>query len=77
MTSPRRRIVRPPSPSPHPRSQQRQQKLTAKLDKAQADLKRWLAKLRRAFHSVDKQLQTIDRLHRQLSQEERLHEARD
>ena len=79
MTSPRRRIVRPPGapPGPSPRQQQRHRTLAARLDKARADLRRWMAKLRRAFHAVEKQMQTINRVKRQLSQWEVLHGSRD
>jgi hypothetical protein len=71
MTAPRRRLVRPPPvPAPRPERPARLQKLRQRLEKERATLARWLARLRRAFHVVEKQLQRIARIERQLSKQE-------
>src|SRR6516162_9042703 len=55
MTAPRRRLVRPAAPgTPGPEHQRRLQKLRANLKRERAALARWMARLKRAFHSVEK-----------------------
>ena len=53
-TTPRRRVLRPPSPEPipDPRQLARLERRRAQLSKDRASLKRWLTKLRRASNSV-------------------------
>src|SRR5262249_57937774 len=70
MPAPRRRLVRPPPAAPRPERQARVQKLHQRLEKERATLARWMARLRRAFHVVEKQLQRITRIERQLSKQE-------
>jgi len=71
MTAPRRRLVRsPPVPAPRPERQARLHRLRQRLEKERAMLARWMARLRRAFHVVEKQLQRIARIERQLSKQE-------
>jgi hypothetical protein len=66
MTTPRRRLIRPASPSP-PDPSQKLQKLRARLEKERRDLARWLSRLRRAFTATDKHSQRITRLERQIT----------
>jgi hypothetical protein len=67
MTTPRRRLIRPISPSePQPASLQLQ-KLRAKLDKDRKDLARWMVRLKRTFHFVQKHQQRIIRAERQIT----------
>lgn len=66
-TVPRRRVLRPVRPSAD--DTQRQQKLAAKreqLHKEQQNLARWMSRLKRAFHAVEKQQRRVTRLERQL-----------
>lgn len=68
MTTPRRRIIRPPvQPISSPENQQRIQKLRARLQRDRTDFGRWLSKLKRAFHVVEKTEQRINRLERQIA----------
>lgn len=65
MTTPRRRLIRPPRSShSHPAAQL--QKLHAKLAKERLDLSRWMTRLKRAFHAVEKHQQRISRLEKQI-----------
>ena len=67
MASPRRRIVRPDTtPRPHPPSARRLQKRRSRLEHKQAALVRWQARLKRAFHQVQKRQHTSARVQRQL-----------
>src|SRR3954454_21967888 len=71
MTTPRRRIVRPAAPAtPSPEHQLRVQKLRANLERERATLTRWMGRLKRAFHAVEKSQQRIARLERQLTRME-------
>jgi predicted RNase H-like nuclease (RuvC/YqgF family) len=57
--------VRPTAEDP-----QRQQKLVAKreqLDKEQQTLGRWMSRLRRAFHAVEKQQRRVANLERTIA----------
>lgn len=73
MTLPRRRLLRsapptstPPASAPDPTS--KLAKLRAKLHKDRRDLARWMARLKRAFHFVQKHHGRITRLERQIAQ---------
>jgi hypothetical protein len=66
---PRRRVVRPiPAVVPDPRRQIRTQRQRDQLAKERAALDRWMGKLRRAFHAVERQQRRIARLERRLGQ---------
>jgi hypothetical protein len=69
MSTPRRRIVRPASPT-DPAAQRRQrrvQKLRGWLVEDRSALDRRMSRLRRAFHAVERLQQRVARLDRQLS----------
>jgi polyhydroxyalkanoate synthesis regulator phasin len=70
MAKVRRRIQRPArsTATTDARRQARLQKKHEQLAKEQAALSRWTSKLKRAFHTVEKQQQRIARLEKQLSQ---------
>jgi septal ring factor EnvC (AmiA/AmiB activator) len=67
--TPRRRIIRPaPQPSNSHHQQDRQnQKLRARLEKERTALNRWMARLRRAFHSVEKIQRRVFRIEKQIA----------
>ena len=69
MTAVRRRIQRPPRPhtGAETRRQARIHKKHEQLEREQTSLIRWMSKLKRAFHTVEKQQQRIARLERQLA----------
>src|SRR5262245_51889016 len=71
MSTPRRRLIRPASPSTstpdHPR---RLQKLRTSLERERSTLARWMARLKRAFHAVEKAQLRIARLERKLTKME-------
>jgi hypothetical protein len=74
VTAPRRRIIRPVVPSaPDAQHQLRLQKLRASLERERAMLARWMAKLKRAFHAVEKAQQRGSRLERQITKMEETH----
>jgi hypothetical protein len=65
MTTPRRAIVRAaPPPSA---AAQRLQVLRRRLESEQIALRRWLTRLRRAFHATEKQQGRVARLERQIA----------
>ena len=69
MTTPRRRIVRP-VPVPTPPSPERPlqlHKLRGRLEQERATHARWMTRLKRAFHAVEKSQQRITRLERQIA----------
>ena len=69
MSSPRRRIVRP-APQANPTAQQRQrrtQTLRNRMVQERTALGRWMSRLKRAFHAVEKLQQRVARLDRQLA----------
>jgi hypothetical protein len=70
MTAPRRRILRPTEPPAtiDLRVQRRLQQLRTRLEQEQAGLTRWMARLRRAFHAVERHQERVARLERQLNQ---------
>jgi hypothetical protein len=49
------------------REQQRLQKRRDQLDKERVALNRWMSRLRRAFHAVEKQQARVARLERQIA----------
>jgi len=63
MSQPRRRILRPSRPSSGDGT--RHTKLLARCSKLEAEqqsLSRWMSRLKRAFHAVEKQQQKVTRL---------------
>jgi hypothetical protein len=71
MSMPRRQIVRPaPIPTPDPDRQRRLQRLRARLEEERAACTRWMPRLKRAFHAVEKSQLKIARLERQITQME-------
>ena len=69
MTTPRRRIIRPPI-SPVPDNHEKIHKIRSRLEQDRLDFARWMTKLKRAFNVVMKTQQRINRLERLLSQME-------
>jgi hypothetical protein len=68
MATPRRLIVRPaPTPTPDPDRQRQLQKLRARLDLERTTFTRWMPRLKRAFHSVEKSQLRIARLERRIA----------
>ena len=68
MTTPRRRVLRPPRTDAE--ESRRISKLAThrqQLDKEQQTLSRWMTKLRRAFHAVEKSQQKVTRLEREIA----------
>jgi hypothetical protein len=68
MTTPRRRLVRPAA-SPNTRQQadtHRLAKLCTRLEKERSSLARWMRRLKRAFHSVERLQLRVARLERQM-----------
>jgi hypothetical protein len=68
MTAPRRHIVRTPPapPTPDPRRQERLRRLRDRLAREQAALDRWMGRLRRAFHALEKSQGLVARLGREI-----------
>jgi hypothetical protein len=69
MSTPRRRIVRSASPT-DPTAQRRQrrvQRLRGWLVEDREALARWMSRLKRAFHAVEKLQERVARLDRQLA----------
>jgi hypothetical protein len=70
MTTPRRRVLRPPrlmEPEPDRNRTVRLQKRRMQLESAQAAFGRWMTKLKRAFHAVEREQTRISRLEREIS----------
>ncbi len=68
MTQVRRRVLRPlREPSVDPRQAARLESLRQKLDRERASLDRWMTKLKRAFHAVERGQLRAARLEKQLS----------
>ena len=69
MTTPRRRVLRPVRPlsEPDPRQVRLIQKRRAQLDKDRDALARWMQRLKRSFHAVERHQRRIARLERQLA----------
>jgi len=71
MTTARRRVLRPTSPAvTDTRHQPRLVRVREQLAAERAALARWMTRLKRAFHAVEKQQVRIGRLERRLSQSE-------
>jgi len=66
--TPRRRILRPPQPDGDPRRQQKLARRREKLRKEQQNRARWMTRLKRAFHAVEKHQRTVARLEREIGQ---------
>ena len=68
MTAPRRRVLRPPRTSAEEsRRQQKLHRRRGQLQKEQQGLARWMTKLKRAFHAMEKQQGRVARLERELA----------
>jgi hypothetical protein len=72
MAEARRRLVRPPPapPTPDAQRQRRLDQLRARLERERGMFTRWLTRLKRAFHVVEKQLRRMARIERQIHQQE-------
>ncbi len=72
MTAPRRRLVRftDATPEPDPRQAERLRRLRERLAGEQAALARWMTRLRRAFHAVEKRIAAIARAEREITKQE-------
>jgi hypothetical protein len=65
----RRRVLRPtPPPSRDARDERRCQRLRAKFAADQAALRRWMSRLKRAFHAVERLQAVIARCEKQFAQ---------
>jgi hypothetical protein len=68
MTTPRRRLIRPTaSPPVHPPLDRRLQRLRSRLEGERTALTRWMTRLRRAFHAVEKSQLRVSRIERQIA----------
>jgi hypothetical protein len=69
VNTPRRRLVRRPShpPTGDERRQRQLARLRVRLEAQRAALVRWMSRLRRAFHAVEKHQQGIHRIERQIT----------
>ena len=66
-TTPRRRVIRPPRPATDDTLRQRKVAVRrTRLQTEQQSLTRWMVRLRRAFHAVEKQQKTVSRLEREI-----------
>ena len=65
MTTPRRRVIRPPQPAPTVTSR-RLSTLRTRLCEEQQALARWMSRLKRAFHSFEKYQQKVARIEKQI-----------
>jgi uncharacterized protein involved in exopolysaccharide biosynthesis len=64
----RRSIIRPaPISASDIQRQQRMQRLRSCLDKERTALTRWMARLKRSFHAVEKEQRKVAHLERQLA----------
>ena len=72
MSMPRRRLVRPDAQATQPQREPplRLQKLRRQLQQERVALARWLQRLTRAFHSMDKHQLRVRRLERELNRQE-------
>ena len=67
-TTPRRRVLRPSRPVTDDAAQQRKiADRRTRLVAEQQTLARWMSRLKRAFHAVEKQQQKISRLDREIA----------
>ncbi len=69
MSTPRRRLVRPPTTAQEldPNRTRRLQRLRARLEKERAALVRWMVRLRRAFHAMERLQRSAARVERQIT----------
>ena len=69
MTHPRRRVLRPNrlAESLDPARQAQVHRRRSQLERERASWARWMSRLKRAFHAVEKQQSRINRLERQLA----------
>jgi hypothetical protein len=67
MSAPRRRIVRAVPVPPNHDHTLKLQKLRGRLEGERAALARWMSRLRRAFHAVERQQQRTARLERHIA----------
>jgi hypothetical protein len=70
---PRRRVVRPAlagTPAPDLERQRRLARLRDRLERERSALARWFAKLRRAFHAVEKCQARITRIEREIDRQQ-------
>ena len=70
MTTPRRVVLRPPRPAADNDRQRRQAAIVrhrARLQKEQQALARWMTRLKRAFHAVEKQQRRVTTLERAIA----------
>ncbi len=67
MSTPRRRVLRTVPAPVDPQRARRNQKMQAQLAADQAALARWMRKLRRAFHEMERLQTRIRRRERQLA----------
>lgn len=66
MTTPRRRVLRPPRPSQTARLEDpRLERIQSRLESEHEGLRRWMSKLKRAFHAVERHQNRITALERQ------------
>jgi hypothetical protein len=67
MSTPRRRVLRPARPTvPDPQREQQLRRRCEQLAKERGSLDRWMARLKRAFHAVERQQARVSRIERQL-----------
>jgi hypothetical protein len=69
MTTPRRRLIRPRDviPAEEVHRQRQLRRLRERLDKERLALARWMSRLRRAFHAMERRQATITRLEKTLT----------
>ena len=67
MTTPRRRVLRSPSPTQDPRLLRRIERQREQIAAEHEALTRWMRKLKRAFHEVEKLQARIIRREKQLA----------
>ena len=70
MATPRRVVLRPPRPTVDNDRQRRQDAILrhrARLHKEQQALARWMTRLKRAFHAVEKQQRRVTTLERAIA----------
>jgi hypothetical protein len=69
MTTFRRRVLRPQRTAAtiDPRRQLAIEKQRSKLDRERTSLNRWMSRLRRAFHALEKQQLRVARLEKKLA----------
>ena len=72
MSQPRRRLLRPiPSPMDDTRRQSQLHLRRTRLQTEQQSLARWMSRLRRAFHAVERQQRRVSRIEWEITRLER------